>query len=186
MGELSKIKTSIFRYLYLFTNQKNTMKNHRLYCFIASLCLLSFYSQAQEYTKKVLNKVPELEVGKTYTGKDVRQAQKLFPEGAAIGDKVVYPFAKLTGKRAIVIFYYTADQGGEIIYLSATALHKKKLQPTNIQRYLYTHGKINKTVYTSTLSRDKKGVVSFHEVENGQQKTTRYRIEGRRFSIVRN
>lgn len=162
------------------------MKKLRFYSLVASLCLLSFYAQAQEYTKKVLSKVPELEVGKIYTGADVRKAQKLFPDAVAIGDKEVYPFAKLTGRRAIVIFYYKADQGGEIIYLSATALHKKKLQPINVQRYLYTHGKINKTIYTSTLSRDKKGVVSFNEIENGKKKTSRYRLEGRRFTIMSN
>lgn len=160
------------------------MKRIRLYSLVASLCLLSFYAQAQEYTKKVLSKVPELEVGKVYTGADVREAKKLFPDGAAIDDETVYPFAKLTGRRAIVIFYYKENQGGEIIYLSATSLHKKKLQPINVQRYLYTHGKINKTMYTSTLSRDKKGVVSFNKIENGKQTTNRYRLEGRRFSFV--
>lgn len=164
------------------------MKKLQILIVLALFILTTASLQAQEYTKKVVNKLPELEAGKVYTGKDVRASKALFPDGVALGkrEKLVYPFAKLTGRKVVVILYYTWEQNGEIIYMSATALRKKTMQPTNVSHYLYTHGKVGKATYTSTLSVNKKGVISFNEIENGKQKTSRYRIEGKRFSFVSN
>ena len=86
------------------------------------MLLLAFWAflgaqvQAQSYTKKVLATVPELEVGKVYTGKDVLATKKLFPDGVAIGDETVYPVAKLTGRRAVVIFYFRKQYSADIMY----------------------------------------------------------------------
>lgn len=149
-------------------------------CFV----LLGKQLQAQGYTKKVLAKLPELKVGKEYRGQDVRAAKNLFPAGVTLEGEVVYPFAKIIGRKAIVVLYFKSDIQDEIIYMHATALRKKNLQPVHVNHYLYTHGKVNSSVYTSTLSINKKGVVTFNEIENGKKKVSKYRIEGKRFSYV--
>ncbi|HAS38868.1 MAG TPA: hypothetical protein DCS93_00245 [Microscillaceae bacterium] len=151
---------------------------------IAGLLLLNLQVQAQSYTKKVLEKVPELEVGKVYTGKDIRAAKKLFPEGVAIEDETVYPFAKLTGRRVVVIFYFRVQSNADFIHIDATSLRKKNLQPEHVNRYLYSHGKIGDTDYTSTFSMDKKKIVTFKQIKNGKISIKRYRIERKRFSII--
>lgn len=148
---------------------------------MALLTLITLNTQAQSYTKKVLEKVPELEVGKVYNGKDVRAAKSMFPDGVEVDDEKAYPFAKLTGRRSVVIFYFRIS--GEVIYMDATSLRKKNLQPENVNRYIYNDGKIGKTVYKSTLTMNKKKVVTITEDENGKVTTKRYRIEGRKFYI---
>lgn len=176
---------SLHRYFKLF-NILIMMTKKRYYTTLLMLCfaLLSNQLQAQEYTQKVLAKLPELKVGKEYKGQDVRKSKDLFPEGVAIEDEVVYPFAKIIGRKAVVVLYFKSDTQGKIIYMHATTLRKKNLQPIHVSHYLYTHGKVNSSVYTSTLSINKKGVVTFNEIENGKKKVSKYRIEGKRFSYV--
>ncbi|OJJ20239.1 hypothetical protein BKI52_17370 [marine bacterium AO1-C] len=160
------------------------MKNYPTYLLMICLVLLGLQVQAQSYTKKVLAKTPELEVGKVYTGKNIRAAKKLFPDGVAIDDETVYPFAKLTGRRVVVIFYFRVQSNADFIHVDATALRKKNLQPENVNRYLYSHGKIGDTDYTSTFSMNKKKIITFKQIKNGKVSTQRYRIEGKRFSII--
>jgi len=151
---------------------------------LIGVLLFSLQAQAQSYTKKVLERVPELEIGKVYTGKDVRAAKKHFPDGVAIDDETVYPFAKLTGRRVVVIFYFRVQSNADFIHMDATSLRKKNLQPEHVNRYLYSHGKIGDTEYASTFSMNKKKIVTFKQIKNGKTSTQRYRIEGKRFSII--
>ena len=160
------------------------MKRYPTYLWIIGCMLLTMQLQAQSYTKKVLTKIPELEKGKVYTIKDLKAAQLLYPDGVDLDDETVYPFAKITGRRVVVILYFRKQRGTEGLHLDATTLRKKKLQPVHVTRYLCTFGKIGKRVYTSTISMDKKKIVSFNEVENGKTNTKRYRLEGKWFSLV--
>ena len=160
------------------------MKTYPTLLLLALLTFLGIQVQAQSYTKKVLAKTPELEVGKVYNGQDVRAAKKLFPDGVAIDDRTVYPFAKITGRRVVVIFYFRTQSGADVVYMNATALRKKNLQPENVNRYIFSDGTIGDTKYSCTLTMDKKKVVTFKQMENGKLTTQRYRIKGKRFAII--
>ena len=70
--------------------------------------------------------------------------------------------------------------------MGATSLRKKKLDPVNVQRYIYSYGTVGKTKYTSTFSMDKKKVITFKKIENGKISINKYRLEGKRFSYVSN
>ncbi|OJJ15829.1 hypothetical protein BKI52_36535 [marine bacterium AO1-C] len=139
-------------------------------------------------TKSVIEKCPEMEIGKVYTGKDVRAAKKNFPKGvyiAGYGTEKNYPFAKITGKKVTVLLTFEDKYKGEIVYMHAYTYRRKTNQLEQSQSYIYNDGKANRaTTYKSTikLTEDKELIID--SKENGKQKIGKYKLGKKRLSFV--
>ena len=97
----------------------------------------AYIAQAQMGLKSILERCPEMEAGKLYTGKDVRaMAKKNFPKGIFIagqGIETKYPFAKITGKKVVALLAFEDKYKGEIVYMHAYVF-RKKIRPLCIRK----------------------------------------------------
>ncbi len=155
---------------------------------LVALLALAGLAQAQLISmKSIIEKCPEMEVGKIYTGKDVRAAKKNFPKGIYIigqGTAKNYPFAKITGKKLVVLLAFEDPYKGDIVHMHAYAYRRKTNKLANSQSYIYNDGKANRaTTYQSTLQLTKDQELIINTKENGKEKIGKYKLGKKRFSF---
>lgn len=152
-----------------------------------SLLVWALWAQAQTITKEIIEKCPEMKVGKVYTGKDVRASKKNFPKGIYVqgyGSDKNYPFAKITGKRSVVLFTFDDKYKGEIIYMHAYSYNRKNFKLNNSQSYIFNDGKANRaTTYESTIQVNDKKEITIHQKENGKEKIGVYKVGKKRLEF---
>jgi len=138
-------------------------------------------------TQSILEKCPEMEVGKVYTGKEVRATKKNFPKGIYIighGSEKSYPFAKITGKKVTVLLTFEDQYKGEIVYMHAYTYRRKTNKLEQSQSYIYNDGKANRaTTYKSTIQLTKDQELIIDTKENGKQKIGQYKLGKKRLSF---
>lgn len=149
----------------------------------------AYIAQAQMGLKSILDRCPEMEVDKLYTGKDVRaMAKKNFPKGIFIAGQGIdtkYPFAKITGKKVVALLAFEDKYKGEIVYMHAYVFRKKSQAIVHSQSYIYNDGKANRaTTYKSTLKLTKDLELIINQKENGKEKIGKYKLGKKRLSFV--
>jgi len=156
--------------------------------FIGLLTLTGIVQAQLITTQAILAKCPEMEVGKIYTGKEVRAAQKNFPKGVYLigyGSTKNYPFAKITGKKVTVLLTFEDQYKGEIVYMHAYTYRRKTNKLEQSQSYIYNDGKANRaTTYKSTIQLTKDQELIIDAKENGKQKIGKYKLGKKRLSFV--
>lgn len=147
---------------------------------------LLFSANAQNDAQEFISTCPEMQVGKVYTGEDIRASKKRFPKGAyfvGYGSNKQYRFAKITGKKTAVLLTFEDKYKGEIIYMHAYVYNHKSKNYELLQSvsYIYNDGKADsRTTYESTIELTAENQLIINEKENGRLKTKTYRIGKKR------
>lgn len=154
------------------------------YLFLFTFIFAVFTIKAQTNIKEIIEATPEMKKGKIYTGKDVRDSKKNYPQGAYIasaGTEKEYPFAKILTKKSIILFAFNEKYDGEIVYMHVYTYDLKNYEKVLSASYVFNDGKATeKTTYTSTIELTLEDKLIIKEKENSKLKVKKYTVGKKR------
>lgn len=113
-------------------------------------------ASAQSLTEKVINECPEMEIGKVYSGADIRATnQEYFSDPIKLSDdfSTYYAFAKVTDKKNVLVFMYSHNTRNEADWIELHAFYfsKKDWKTIRSTEFIYSDGTINGSTDNNTI-----------------------------------
>ena len=154
---------------------------------LAILALILTISVTNAQTpESVIERMETMEIDRVYSGEDIRSMGE--------GDEVEvfgydgfvhYPFAKVEGKKSVLVLAYEDNYDGDIIYMHAYLYDNRDYELIHSQSYVLSDGNAtSSTLYKSTIELDEEGIITIRQKENGTPDVSRFKVGNKYLEFV--
>lgn len=158
-----------------------TKKLKYLFVCIATLFISS--TQAQTTIEEYIKACPEMEVGKLYTGKDVRAVKKYYKGAYIFKHQLVeqFPFAKITKGDYVHVLIFDNEFDGALIHLHVYT-YNKNYQKISSSNYVYSDGEeFSGVIHRATIELTEKDKIIINQAKGGTYKQHSYQVKKKSF-----